>query len=161
MIAGIMSDSHDNLTRIAGALEIFRARNCGVLIHLGDFVAPFSLKAMLRFQGGPIHAVYGNNDGERAGLAKLLATLKAGPVIVEIEGRKIGMAHDRHQLPQGDQGACDAILFGHSHSAELTPASPGNPLILNPGETCGWLTGKPTCAVLDLETMEAEIVEIG
>ncbi|MBP2674755.1 MAG: hypothetical protein H6Q84_1595 [Deltaproteobacteria bacterium] len=32
--------------------------------------------------------------------------------------------------------------------------------MINPGETCGLTQGKATCAVVDLETMEARIVEI-
>jgi predicted phosphodiesterase len=42
----------------------------------------------------------------------------------------------------------------------LIPKQGSRPLELNPGEGCGWLTGKPSCAMLDLETMQAEILEI-
>jgi len=34
-------------------------------------------------------------------------------------------------------------------------------LIINPGEGGGWTSGRPTLAVADLETMEAEIRTIG
>jgi predicted phosphodiesterase len=31
---------------------------------------------------------------------------------------------------------------------------------MNPGEACGFLSGKPTCAVIDFDTMEGSIREI-
>ncbi len=160
MIVGVMSDSHDNLARIEGALEIFRANKCEALLHLGDFVAPFALKAILRFAGGPVHAVYGNNDGERAGLSKLLPAIRQGPVTIELGGRKIGMAHERFRIPDEYFRSCDAVLFGHSHGAEIEPRGGNAPLLLNPGETCGWLTGRATCAVVNLDTMEAIVIDI-
>ena len=32
----------------------------------------------------------------------------------------------------------------------------GTTLIINPGEACGWLSGKPSAAVLDLDAMTVE-----
>ncbi|MCX7803683.1 MAG: metallophosphoesterase [Planctomycetota bacterium] len=161
MIIGVMSDSHDNLTRISAVLEAFRANKCEAILHLGDFVAPFALKAILQFGGGPVHAVYGNNDGERAGLSKLLPTLRQGPVTVEIGGRKIGMAHERSRIPDEYFRSCDVVLFGHSHDVHVEPYGKNSPLVLNPGETCGWLTGKATCAIVNLDSMEAAVIETG
>jgi len=36
----------------------------------------------------------------------------------------------------------------------------GKALLVNPGEVSTWLYGKSTVALLDLEKMEAEIVEL-
>jgi predicted phosphodiesterase len=33
-------------------------------------------------------------------------------------------------------------------------------MCVNPGEVCGYLSGKRTVAIVDLDRMEAEIVEI-
>ena len=33
-------------------------------------------------------------------------------------------------------------------------------LVINPGEACGYLTGKSTIAIIDLEKMEAEIITL-
>jgi predicted phosphodiesterase len=36
----------------------------------------------------------------------------------------------------------------------------GDALIINPGEACGWLFGTPSAAILDLDTMEVEFIEL-
>ena len=42
---GIMSDSHDNLDAVNIAVQIFNSHECRLVIHAGDFVAPFSARA--------------------------------------------------------------------------------------------------------------------
>jgi hypothetical protein len=51
----------------------------------------------------------------------------------------------------------DAIVYGHTHDVDVRL---GHPLVINPGEAGGWLTGKATMALLDLETMTVEIVSL-
>jgi len=36
----------------------------------------------------------------------------------------------------------------------------GKAVVVNPGESCGLVRGKHTCAIVDLYTMEPRIVEI-
>jgi predicted phosphodiesterase len=50
------------------------------------------------------------------------------------------------------------VVHGHTHRRELRTR--GDALILNPGEACGWLFGTPTAAILDLETMGVEFLEL-
>ena len=45
---GIMSDSHDNLDAIRKAVCFFSNLNCELVIHAGDFVAPFAASEMGR-----------------------------------------------------------------------------------------------------------------
>ena len=52
----------------------------------------------------------------------------------------------------------DVIIYGHTHRTDLRKI--GKTLIVNPGECGGWLTGKSTIALLDLETLSAKIVEL-
>jgi len=33
-------------------------------------------------------------------------------------------------------------------------------LVINPGEGCGYISGKPTCAVVDLSDMSGRIIEL-
>ncbi|MCY3022520.1 MAG: metallophosphoesterase [Planctomycetota bacterium] len=156
---GIMSDTHDRLDRIAMALALLQKKGAEGLLHLGDYVAPFALKAVLKFNG-PLYAIYGNNDGEKKGLAKIFPGLRDGPCVFETGGRKLGVAHSVEEIPAEYRKTCDGILYGHSHSVVDIPKEASRPLELNPGECCGWLTGKATCALLDLETMRAEILEV-
>ena len=44
MLVAIMSDSHDNIWNLRKAVEIIKNSQAGLLIHCGDFIAPFMLK---------------------------------------------------------------------------------------------------------------------
>ena len=57
-----------------------------------------------------------------------------------------------------DSGYFDAIVHGHSHMKGIQRR--GKTLMVNPGEVCGYLTGKPTVALLDTVKNEAEIIEL-
>ncbi len=78
----------------------------------------------------------------------------------EIDGRKVLMSHSFDELQEeiGEGGKFDLILFGHTHRP--LEMRMGRALIVNPGEGCGFISGRPTCAVIDVATMEARILEI-
>jgi putative phosphoesterase len=52
----------------------------------------------------------------------------------------------------------EVIIYGHTHHTDLRKI--GKTLIVNPGECGGWLTGKSTIALLDLEKLEAKIINL-
>lgn len=157
MILGVISDTHDHLMRINVAVVMFNREKVGAVIHCGDFVAPFSIKLFMKLDC-PFYGIFGNNDGEREGLLKMARSfhgeLHNPPHIYEISGKKILVSHS----PMDSKSLSnypfipDFILFGHTHKPESTDVS-GIPAI-NPGEACGWLTGKPLAGLLDLETGE-------
>jgi len=156
-IVGVVSDSHDHMENIRRAVRVFEEAGCGLVVHAGDVISPFALKAFLegRFE---LAAVYGNNDGERAGLARLLPGICEGPLGVETPGgKRVLVAHERWRLPE-DGGGADLMVFGHTHEAGLEEV--GGVLALNPGEACGYLTGRATVALWDDKTGEARIIEL-
>ncbi|MHC4248222.1 MAG: metallophosphoesterase [Planctomycetota bacterium] len=162
MIVGLMADSHDHMRLVRAALEVFRGRGAEVVLHAGDVVAPFAAKLLAGFEK-PVHAVFGNNDGERAGLGRVL-DIAAGPRALELGGRRIVVAHDLGDVPEGEMAGADVVVTGHTHAPLVgpgEPGEPGQPLRVNPGETGGWLTGRATCAVLDTESLETELCELG
>jgi len=55
-------------------------------------------------------------------------------------------------------GDYDVIIYGHTHRTDIRKI--GNTLIVNPGELCGWLTGKYTVAIIDTENLNAKIISI-
>jgi putative phosphoesterase len=57
-----------------------------------------------------------------------------------------------------NSGNFDIILSGHTH--DMVNQKQDGVLIVNPGELCGYLTNKATFAIIDTESMEAEIIEI-
>ncbi|MCX6564601.1 MAG: metallophosphoesterase family protein [Candidatus Aminicenantes bacterium] len=63
-----MADSHDNLIAVRRAVELFKNAGCDLVIHAGDFVAPFAARELAK-AGCPLKAVFGNCDGEKKGLA--------------------------------------------------------------------------------------------
>ena len=160
MKVGILSDSHDHRGAAEGALLLFRAEGVGMIFHLGDVCAPVVLEGYAD-PAIPLRGVFGNNDSDRDGLQEATGgAFRQGPHIETTDGRKILLAHSYDQLQRelSGQGRFDLVLFGHTHRA-LTMRV-GKALVLNPGESCGFLRGKNTCAIVDLATMEPRIVEI-
>jgi predicted phosphodiesterase len=102
--------------------------------------------------------VLGNNDGERAGLHKACAELHDAPYRFEMGGRTIVLAHDPGQLTDDAIAGAHLLVHGHTHEADVRL---GPPLLVNPGEAGGWLTGVSTAALVDLDAMTAELVQLG
>lgn len=164
MKVGVISDTHDRLPTFERAVAMFRRLEVGAILHAGDFVAPFAAKLLGPDAGlpMPVHAVYGNNDGEKAGLKKVLPQVVDGPLKVKLDGRTIVMHHWTDWLKPADTAGADAVITGHTHEVvtEHRDAGGRRQLWLNPGECCGWLTGRCTVALLDLQTLEPQIVDI-
>jgi hypothetical protein len=157
MLVGVLSDTHDRLPMIDAAVELFLQRRVEAVIHAGDFVAPFAVRRLLRY-AGPLHVTYGNNDGERAGLRGLMPTIQDGPLFVELGGRRILVHHFLEWCQPADMAKADVIVTGHTH--EVVNRFEGGKLFLNPGECCGWVTGRCTVALLDTDGPSAEVCEL-
>jgi len=160
MLAGIISDTHDNRTNIVRAVELFNRTGVSLVIHGGDIVAPFTaldFKAL----NCAMEMVFGNNDGERIGLVNSfsgIGNLLPGPRTFLFQGKKFLLMHEPECMDAVAAAAgVDVIVYGHTHEVDVRL---GHPLVINPGEAGGWLTGKATMALLDLETMTVEIVSL-
>jgi len=70
MEIAIFSDIHDNLKNLELAINQIKDRGINKLIYCGDFCAPFVMK-QLGQSGLEIHAVWGNNDGDRFKLTQI------------------------------------------------------------------------------------------
>lgn len=139
------------------------------MIHCGDYVAPFvklwfnKLNESIKKQ---FFGVFGNNDGEilylNQNLGQICEFAKNGhELIIELGGKHIFVSHMPKQQTidaLADSGKFDIILFGHTHN--MVNRKHNDVLIVNPGELCGYLTNKSTFAIIDTDTMNAEIVEI-
>ena len=68
---GVMSDSHDNREAIKQAVSIFNSAECELVIHAGDFVAPFAALELANLTCR-VKAVFGNCDGEKQGLTRAI-----------------------------------------------------------------------------------------
>ncbi len=160
MVLGVMSDTHDHLDNTRRALELFKSRQVDVVVHCGDIVAPFTMDLLNRAELEWI-GVLGNNDGEVEILIKRSdGRLSKEPKEIELGGKRILIKHYHHFVEEiAKSGSYQLILFGHTHQPRIEKM--GNTLIVNPGECCGWVTGRATVALVDTDSMEAELLELG
>ncbi|MDP2915694.1 MAG: metallophosphoesterase [Candidatus Aminicenantes bacterium] len=156
-----MSDSHDNLVAVGRAVTLFKDAGCDLVIHAGDFVAPFAARELVK-AGCPVKAVFGNCDGEKKGLVAAIqpfGEIRKAPFKFKYNQINILVTHLNAPVESyARQKKSDLIIFGHTHEAEIRKI--GATLIINPGEAGGWLTGKNTVALFDPATGEARIIGI-
>jgi len=169
MLVGIMSDTHDNLPLVDKAVEQLIHEGVELILHAGDYVSPFVISHFKPFQSKFI-GVFGNNDGDHEFLKRCFEEfgLEIRGLFAElkIDGLRVALLHGGES--GGPPGASellkslissecyDVIVHGHVHEAKAYKK--GKTLIINPGEVCGYLTEKPSIAVLDTENLEARII---
>jgi len=151
----IFSDTHDHIQNLDKALEGARASGAEVLLHCGDLCAPFMLSRMAQGFAGPIHIVFGNNDGD----GRLLQTLAAKHPQVTLYGIYAEIAVGRRQValihyPEpakriAQSGQLDLVCYGHNHQRHHEVI--GKCHLVNPGELLG-MYGVVTWGLYDTET---------
>ena len=165
MFIGAISDSHDNLPLVEKAMQILNMQNVGLVLHAGDYVAGFVIPKF-KALNCPLIGVFGNNDGDHELLKKRFSetsncTIHDRFAQVTVEGCRIALLHGHEtELLDAivDSGFFDIVIHGHSHNPSIERK--GNTLAVNPGELCGYLTGKSTLAIFDTAKKEAHIVEL-
>jgi putative phosphoesterase len=159
MRLAILSDVHDNVWNLEVLLAELRA---DAMVFCGDFCAPFTLAQIAEGFSGPIHVVFGNNDGDQLLLSRVAAkfphvTLHGQFAELEIDGRLVAVTHYPEigrALARGDH--YDLVCHGHSH--ERVVEQTGRTLRVNPGEVMGRF-GQSTYALYDTTSGNAEILE--
>ena len=110
MKIAVLSDVHDNIWHLEKALnKLAELGDQGkikieVLLFLGDFCAPFSLKQIADAFSGPIHCIPGNNDGDmfllmtiaaQAGSSFLENSVRYPPTRSELEPKGVPSEKNR------------------------------------------------------------------
>ncbi|MEM2968250.1 MAG: metallophosphoesterase [Candidatus Bathyarchaeia archaeon] len=165
MLVGVISDTHDNLPMIEKAVKRLNEEKVGLTLHAGDYVSPFVIPKF-KALNAPLIGVFGNNDGDRELLKKRCSEtgnceIRGRFAEVTVEGFRIALLHgDETELLNAliNCGGFDAVVYGHFH-AEVSRVN-GRTLVVNPGEVCGYITGKATMALLDTVKREAWIVPL-
>jgi hypothetical protein len=163
MKIGMIADTHDNLTAIRKAVEILNEQGIDLLIHAGDFVSPFTVEP-LKLLNAPLVGVFGNNDGDKVLLKqkyseKGIGELFEDPYEFEYAALRILVTHKPVIVnPVAASGLYDLVVFGHTHKAALEQRR--GVWVINPGECCGYLTGRETVAVLEVERRAAELLTL-
>ena len=156
MKIGIIADTHDNIIAIQKAVSFFNAQELEYVIHAGDYVAPFSLKELVKVRAKLV-GVFGNNDGERKGLLSICKDIHEPPYDILWDGKHIVVTHMLESLSKKSTQNTDIIISAHTHVSKI---GGGYPLYLNPGECCGWLSGKSTVMIVDIARRHAEVIDL-
>jgi putative phosphoesterase len=159
MRIGIVSDTHNNLKNVSRIVELFNAARVERVIHTGDVTQAKTIHAFAGLDA-PLWGVFGNNDQERDALEAAIAERGFEwfdpPLQLVWHERRIVVVHDPREF-QGVLGAHhDLALHGHTHRHRLERDS--GPLIFNPGECAGHLDGYNAVGVVDLATLQAELL---
>jgi putative phosphoesterase len=164
MIVAVLSDIHDNIWNLADALEQVRAASAEVMFFCGDLCAPFTLTQLGHDFSGPVHCVFGNNDGDpRLLLQNAQAagnvTLHGQLADLTLAGRRMAVNHyPEIARSMAGSGDFDLVCYGHNHIARVE--SVGERTVLaNPGEVMGRF-GAPSFGLYDTERRTFDLVTI-
>ncbi len=165
MLIGVISDTHDNMPMIEKAVKKMNEKDVTLVLHAGDYISPFVIPKFKALNAKLI-GVFGNNDGDHEFLKKRFSEtdnceIRGRFAKISADGFKIALLHgDEAELLDAliNCGSFDAVVHGHSHAN--VSCKNGKTLIVNPGEVCGYLSGKSTMALLDTEKREAKIIEV-
>lgn len=160
MRIGVISDTHNHLPNVQRIVALLNAAGVERVLHTGDITQPKTLAALAQLDA-PLLGVFGNNDhGERAGLEAAAAncqmTLVAGPLELQLAGRRIIVVHDPRELDALPGAVPDVALHGHTHRHRLERH--GERVVFNPGECAGHVAGLNAVGVVDLTTLEATLL---
>ena len=162
MRVGVLADTHDSVPVIAEFAKRFRAEGASLVLHAGDYCAPFALRPIID-AGLTLAGVFGRNDGDEEGLRMEAARgmgieLFESPHSVEVSGARILLVHDLGEVSDRSIEEHAIVIHGFTHQHQMK--STGESLILNPGEACGWVYGTPSAAILDLDTRHVEFITL-
>jgi len=155
----IFSDSHDNIWNLEVALRQVQEQGAEVLLHCGDLCAPFVLAQMAESFSGPIHVVFGNNDGDGRLLHTVASqfphvTLHGIYAELTIGGRRVALIHYPEPARRiAQSGQFDLVCYGHDHRQHWEQVGEG--YLVNPGEVMGRY-GEPGWGLYDGETHRYE-----
>lgn len=171
MKIGVMSDLHDDIGQGEKALQIFQKEKIEAVLFCGDLVCPSYLK-ILKDWPWEIKAIFGNNEGDKWGIARRFKKYN----ITNIEYSKSGLSweleYDKQKIvtfhghsPEITKslvhcGFFDLVCTGHDHEAKIKKV--GKTLWINPGSVKGWSENskvtRASVAIYDTKTNSAKII---
>lgn len=162
MKIGVLADTHDRLPAIRELLQQMAQRGVNMVLHCGDYCAPFALQPFIDAHM-TLAGVFGRNDGDREGLIAMAqramgAELFEGPHSLEIGGTRILVVNDIGDVQARSIDAHGIVVHGCTHRQEMKTR--GDTLLVNPGEGCGWVYGTPGGAVIDLGSKHVEFLTL-
>ncbi len=163
MKIALLSDVHDNWANLEKAISLANQQGCEVLLFAGDLIAPQGLAVLEKFNG-KVKLIWGNNEGEKVGIAlKCAASTKIELCGDTYEGVWDGVRIFMNHYPRLAQlaamsGEFDLCICGHTH--EYSEEKVGACALVNPGEVQGYLTGESGFVVWDTAVGSGERVRV-
>ncbi len=162
-LVAIFSDSHDNIWNLGCALKQVQVHGAATLLHCGDLCSPFIVRQLAEGFAGPVHLVFGNNDGD----GRLIQTvLSRHPNVthhgiygeLRVMDRRLAFIHySEPALRIAQSGQFDLVCYGHDHNKHHEVIGPCH--FVNPGEMMG-KDHTPTWGLYDADAHTFEWVEI-
>lgn len=140
-LLAIISDTHDQITRLNAAVGYANEANADVMIHCGDLISAFMLHRLANFLG-PVHLIYGNNIGDAHII--IPRCFKQLPEITHHgiygsfveDGVSIALVHYPEEAQKlAQNGIYDVVCCGHTHRYKVEKI--GNTIVINPGSMLG------------------------
>jgi putative phosphoesterase len=152
----VISDTHDHIGNLGRAMRIINGCKTDTLLHCGDLCSAFVIERLAAFEG-PVHIVYGNNEGDR----RAIEVVSEGYGNIEIHGDigmldtpdgRIAFTHRKQRaLDLAGTGRYIAVFYGHTHVRASEKI--GGTSLVNPGELMG-LRSEPGWIVFETSTGE-------
>jgi len=161
MKIGLCSDIHDHIEHLKKIFTIFESEGIEIVICCGDLCSPIPVREMGNF-AGTIHCVFGNSDGDRFTMTKVVESSSPNVVLhgeygeLDLDGTRIAFTHyPFYAKALARTGDYQAVFSGHTHVRHIEHI--GTCIWVNPGEVMGW-KGEATCAIYDTVSQETEFV---
>jgi putative phosphoesterase len=160
MLLGILSDTHDELTRTHEAVRLLQEHGAEALVHCGDLASPPIVAACAVL---PFWFVFGNHDADNVPALEQAAA-NAGAVCLgwsgefELDGRLIAVAHGHmsYDIRQQLRSRPHYLLTGHLHIPD--DRHEGLVRRINPGALHD--ADRFTVALLDLRADEVRFLTL-
>ncbi len=163
MKIAIISDIHDQIDHLTWALaHINEYQTIEHIFVLGDYCSPFIVEKLCTLKT-PIHAIWGNNDGDKQTILRIASTHPSctfAPrefATVEIDEKKYFLSH-YEELAEHAAKSCDFDAVFHGHTHVIRNEKIGITPIINPGK----LALYPNCiysfAIFDTADDTTEII---
>jgi putative phosphoesterase len=162
MRIAILSDIHDNVWNLASALD--GVKDTDAMIVCGDLCSPFIVAQLADGYVGPVHIIFGNNDGDLYRMTNLSS--KHDNIHIhgeffqgELGDKKFAANHYNDiALPLSDSAKFDVVCYGHNHIYKVERR--GKTLVINPGTIMGYnpvqrIDVPATLAIYDTEINQA------
>jgi len=162
MKIGVLSDTHDNLSNMITALEVFRLKGIKTVVHCGDLT---SIELVSQFVGFRVIYTVGNVDGASGSIMKRIQKMNeenfAGNVFEgKLEGVWIAATHShiKGMLSNLIRKKKYAWIF-HGHTHEKKDETILGTRIVNPGALGGMGREPRSFCVVDLSAQSVEFLK--